>query len=182
MVIVVKLVEKIKDIVRKHWWIAALGKVCVMAFLLWKAHTMRGDVAHVTMSRQEFLYDNIARYVVEDEPKGCYAVNFFASWCTFCMKEHDFLMKISKKGLNMYGVALWDSEESVTKTLSSIGDPYVKIQYRFPEEYLDSMGISGIPYTVVILDSKVIYVTDDLIHSAAQEKFMSVIGDRCSKK
>lgn len=87
-----------------------------------------------------------------------FIINIFASWCTPCWAEHEFLLNLSKKNIKIIGINYKDNENNVQKYLNKLGNPYSEI-------YLDDLGqvsilagAYGIPETFIINESgKIIF-------------------------
>jgi len=62
------------------------------------------------------LYDDNKFFTLNDlkNDKNRYSlINFFASWCTTCLAEHNILMRLKNtESINFYGIAWHDFEDS----------------------------------------------------------------------
>ena len=97
-------------------------------------------------------------YQDEDLKKGNYTlINFWASWCSPCRKEHPLLMKLSKeKNLKLLGVNFKDKKKQAELFLTNLGNPY---KFLAKDEYGKKSiryGIYGIPESSLINNELII--------------------------
>tara|TARA_Y100000590_G_scaffold364139_1_gene422277 strand:+ start:34374 stop:34922 length:549 start_codon:yes stop_codon:yes gene_type:complete len=83
-------------------------------------------------------------------------VNIWASWCTPCRAEHEFLIVLNQKLIPIYGINYKDKLINAKNFLNELGDPYTAIG--FDEDGLSAinLGIYGIPETFIIDKSGII--------------------------
>lgn len=97
---------------------------------------------------------------------GTYMVNFFASWCSSCLKEHHYLMALKEMNhMPIYGISVMDKENNVEQILNVRGNPFTKIYYNFKAHELKDIGIQTLPKTIIIKDNKVVLDLDEPITS-----------------
>lgn len=85
-------------------------------------------------------------------------VNVFASWCLPCAAEHPVLMEWAQSGrIAFYGLAWKDSAGAVSAWLQQRGNPYREIFMDTQGSATVSLGLSGVPETLVIHRGKVVY-------------------------
>lgn len=78
-------------------------------------------------------------------------VNFFASWCTPCLIEHPFLMRLSKlPGIRVVGINYKDKPAEAAAWLKRHGNPYAMIGVDREGRTGIDFGISGVPETFVV--------------------------------
>ena len=78
-------------------------------------------------------------------------INFFASWCGPCRKEHKYLVELSKKkNLKIFGVNFKDEKANANEFLKKLGNPYYLIASDYTGKKSISFGIYGIPETILI--------------------------------
>lgn len=78
-------------------------------------------------------------------------VNFFASWCTPCLIEHPFLMRLARlPDVRLVGVNHKDKPEAAVGWLRKHGNPYARIGTDVAGRTAIDWGSSGVPETYVV--------------------------------
>jgi cytochrome c biogenesis protein CcmG/thiol:disulfide interchange protein DsbE len=77
-------------------------------------------------------------------------VNFFASWCMPCVVEHPMLMRLSREGVPVFGVAYKDKPEDSQGFLRRHGNPYARLGVDQPGRVAIDWGLYGVPETYLI--------------------------------
>lgn len=81
-------------------------------------------------------------------------INFFASWCSTCLAEHEALMHLKTENIaDIYGVAWRDFGENTIKFLDKNGNPFKKTALDSQGLFTRILGIKAVPETVIV-DSK----------------------------
>jgi cytochrome c biogenesis protein CcmG, thiol:disulfide interchange protein DsbE len=77
-------------------------------------------------------------------------LNVWATWCTTCRIEHEFLNKLKAQGIKIYGINYKDNQEAAQRWLQELHNPY--IFSIFDEQGLlgIDLGVFGAPETFVI--------------------------------
>ena len=96
--------------------------------------------------------DETGFYTREDLKKNDFTlINFWASWCAPCKVEHPILMRLSKsKKLKILGVNFKDKDKQAKKFLSDLGNPYDFLAKDINGKQSVSLGIYGIPESILI--------------------------------
>jgi len=78
-------------------------------------------------------------------------VNFFASWCFPCLREHPYITEISRSGLaKVYGHNFRDRPDKAKNWLRKHGNPYLAVGADPSGRVALDWGVSDIPVTIVI--------------------------------
>tara|TARA_B100000780_G_scaffold40757_1_gene25342 strand:+ start:116 stop:634 length:519 start_codon:yes stop_codon:yes gene_type:complete len=94
----------------------------------------------------------------EDLRKNEYTlINFFASWCSPCRTEHEYLLKLSNKKIRIIGINFKDKKSNAISFLEELGNPYDFIGKDKNGKISVLFGIYGIPETLIV-DSSLIVI------------------------
>jgi cytochrome c biogenesis protein CcmG, thiol:disulfide interchange protein DsbE len=97
------------------------------------------------------LDDPTQRISPEDLHGAVYLLNYWASWCISCKREHEFLLHLAhSKRVKLYSVNYQDSLEAARATLAHSGNPYVRTIFDPQGVTGRSYGIVGTPITFVV--------------------------------
>ena len=78
-------------------------------------------------------------------------LNFWASWCAPCKKEHPNLVRLSKiKNIKLVGVNIKDNVESAKSFLKENGNPFDILAEDKNGKNSVNFGVYGIPETILI--------------------------------
>lgn len=96
--------------------------------------------------------DESGFYTRDDLKKNDFTlINFWASWCAPCKVEHPILMSLSKsRKLKILGVNFKDKDKQAKKFLSDLGNPYDFLTKDINGKQSVSLGIYGIPESILI--------------------------------
>lgn len=78
-----------------------------------------------------------------------YVLNFFASWCGYCMEEYEELKALKGK-IPVYGIAWRDSPEKIREMIDVLGNAYEKILLDPFGAQSSILNIQGIPLTLIV--------------------------------
>lgn len=105
------------------------------------------------------LYHSEKRLTNEDLKGKVALVNFWASWCSACIKEHSILMWIKENyHIPIFGIDFEDNPDSAKIMLKKFGNPYIVIAFDENGITRESFDIQMIPQTFLIdPHGKIIY-------------------------
>ena len=84
-------------------------------------------------------------------------INFWASWCAPCRKEHKNLMKLSKiKNLKIVGINFRDNSTNAKEFLKEMGNPFFILTKDPKGKKSVNFGVYGIPETILVNQDLVI--------------------------
>lgn len=79
--------------------------------------------------------------------EGPTLINVFASWCAPCEVEHPELLRLSRSGVRVVGLAYKDDPARTAAFLARLGDPYASVLVDRDGRAGVELGISGVPET-----------------------------------
>jgi cytochrome c biogenesis protein CcmG/thiol:disulfide interchange protein DsbE len=78
-------------------------------------------------------------------------VNIWATWCVGCRQEHDFLLRLARRGeIPIYGINWRDNRVEALRWLEELGDPYVDSGFDSDGRVGIDWGAYGAPETFLI--------------------------------
>ena len=78
-------------------------------------------------------------------------INFWASWCGSCRKEHPTLLRLNRiNNLTILGVNFKDKKENAKKFINELGNPYDILAKDELGKNSVHFGIYGIPESILI--------------------------------
>jgi thiol-disulfide isomerase/thioredoxin len=156
-------------------WLAGLV-IVVMVVAIWLAE-------HPTEIFQRKPLPVINLTTLEGEPftlqdwQGPMVVNFFASWCSPCLRELPQLERLAEHA-PVYGVAWQDSPEKLIPWLKEHNAPFTEVGLENGTELLWTLRINGIPTTIVLDRShRIVHLHEGVITDEDIADFLPAIYD-----
>ena len=106
------------------------------------------------------LFDENKNLQLQDTKGKMLVVNFFASWCIPCKKEHPLLIEIKNNypEAMLIGINHKDKEKDAKEFLNNYGNPYNFVGLDNEGEIGFEFGVFGLPETFIInKENKIIY-------------------------
>ena len=91
--------------------------------------------------------------ITEDDLKNSsyILINFWASWCSPCRKEHPFLLKLNQiKNIKLVGVNFKDKKDNADQFLNNLGNPYHILGRDDLGKQSVNFGVYGIPESILL--------------------------------
>lgn len=126
------------------------------------------------------LFDNTKFNSLNEIGKEITIVNFFASWCIPCKKEHHYIKKLNENNnIKIIGINYKDNTEDAIKWLSKLGNPYDKIIIDTDGLISIEWGVYGIPETFVVKKNNIIdYKITGPIQNKDFQKIQEIIKQK----
>lgn len=104
------------------------------------------------------LYNKNVKIINDDLVKNDYTlINFFASWCYPCRKEHKYLLKLSEeKKVKILGINFKDKKTYAINFLKELGNPYDLTAMDKDGSISVKFGVYGIPESILINKEQII--------------------------
>lgn len=77
-------------------------------------------------------------------------VNFWASWCVPCIIEHPQLMKLSREGVPVFGIAYKDKAPDSLQFIRRHGNPFHRLAQDVPGRVAIDWGVYGVPESYLL--------------------------------
>ena len=104
----------------------------------------------------ELLNEN-KKFNTKDLSKNNFTlINFWASWCAPCRKEHKHLLELSKN-IKILGINFKDEKSKANKFIKNLGNPYYLIASDSEGKKGVEFGVYGIPETILIDNNLIRY-------------------------
>jgi len=96
------------------------------------------------------------KLIYNDEIKGSFILNVWASWCITCRVEHPFLMNLKNQGIKIIGLNYKDERSDAIQWLDKYGNPYEITVHDLKGSLALDLGVTGAPETFLVSNGKVV--------------------------
>lgn len=97
------------------------------------------------------LFDNSDKLTRQTFKNKYTIINFFASWCSTCLAEHNVLLELQRRNLvDIYGISWHDIDENTKHYLEKHGNPFTKTFVDSKGDLGRIIGIKAIPETLIV--------------------------------
>ena len=79
-----------------------------------------------------------------------FLLNVWATWCVSCRVEHPYLLKLSQRGIAVYGLDYRDDRAEATKWLERYHNPYKISLFDQDGDLVLDLGVYGAPETFLV--------------------------------
>jgi len=141
--------------------------VIFFLFVFWQGlkinnnYDTKGLIGNRISNFQLNKINNSNQYISEEDlKKNTYTlINFFASWCSPCRKEHKYLLSLSNesKQIKIIGINFKDKKNNAMNFLKELGNPYDFVGEDLDGKISILFGIYGIPESILV-DSDLIVI------------------------
>tara|TARA_Y100001980_G_C14422922_1_gene213432 strand:- start:47 stop:565 length:519 start_codon:yes stop_codon:yes gene_type:complete len=117
-----------------------------------KIYTTQDIIGKKIAKVQLSYFDKDGEFNTEDIAKYKFTLlNFWASWCGPCRKEHKYLMELANNSnLKIIGVNFKDEKKNALQFINEMGNPFSILTKDFEGKKSINFGIYGIPETILI--------------------------------
>lgn len=120
-----------------------------------KNQEMSSNLKKIEISLPDFslgdLFNENQKFTKKDLLGKYSIINFFASWCTTCIAEHNILLKLSnQENINLYGVAWRDIDKNTKKFLKKNGNPFKQTLKDSKATFGNIINLQAVPETIII--------------------------------
>ena len=119
--------------------------------------------------------------ITEDDLKNSsyILINFWASWCSPCRKEHPFLLKLNQiKNIKLVGVNFKDKKDNADQFLNNLGNPYHILAIDDLGKQSVNFGVYGIPESILLdKDLKILKKFIGPISKKDYEEIKEILGN-----
>lgn len=139
------------------WRIAPLFIFFSLALFLWRGLSLEPSklpamqLGHPLPNFKLLELNNKINFITSNELKGkTYLLNIWASWCSACIEEQAFLLKLSETNTSIIGINYKDNSANARQWLATWGDPYQFIGEDPKGKLSMDLGVYGAPETFII--------------------------------
>ena len=113
------------------------------------------NFSEVAIDLPEFMIADLfekGKFFTKKDLLGKYTIiNFFASWCSTCVAEHDILLRMQTEAVaDLYGIAWRDINANTEKFLQKNGNPFSKIGTDNRGVFSKIANIEAVPETWLV--------------------------------
>lgn len=113
------------------------------------------NFSETSIDLPEFMIADLfekGKFFTKKDLLGKYTIiNFFASWCSTCLAEHDILLRMQTEAIaDLYGIAWRDINANTEKFLQKNGNPFSKVGADNRGTFSKIANIEAVPETWLV--------------------------------
>lgn len=141
---------------KKFWMILPLGIFLLFSILFWRGLWLNPhDLPSAQIGRKLPPFDlqslqASSKFSAKQFVGKITLLNVWASWCSACVEEQVFLLRLSKEGVPIFGLNYKDKPEEALRWLQEWGNPYQAIGKDVDGKVAIDLGVYGAPETFLI--------------------------------
>lgn len=124
------------------------------------------------------LYNPTSMVKPSDYKGKTWLLNVWGTWCPECWKEHEFLLKLKRRGVTIVSINWRDDADEAKAMLARLGNPFTQVASDPHSSAVIDYGVYGAPETFLIDAEGIIRAKHKGgMHEAVwQDKFVPLLG------
>jgi len=99
----------------------------------------------------DFTFKGLRRADLKDDVM---LIHIFGTWCPSCKIDHPLILSLKQYDIPLYGIAIFDTPTDTENFFKTAKNPYQRIGYDREAASLDTLGLAGVPATLLVTHDK----------------------------